>query len=270
MKRPAILRLPRLAVLLAIMPLAIPGIDRSDAQAPTPPAPAPLVFGVASIKRSDLSRPGLPFRLGLDTLTTYGPLRHLIALAYEIEDLQDVVGGPAWAQSEFYDIEAKADAASSPHEIKVMLRALLADRFQLKLHRETRTMAGYVLTVDKGGAKLPPPRSDMAPGAEGPIQLGGGQIWSRGATIHNLAEALRLDLGFPVVDETKIEGNYDFKLQFEESNNQLARNRDGEREAPEPGISIFTALRGIGLRLDSRKVPVEVLVIDSAERPSAN
>ena len=232
-------------------------------------------FGVASIKPSDRNRPSPPFRIGPASLTNTGTLKHLIMLAYEIKDPDyraAVLGGPDWTQSEFYDVEARADTPSSPHEIKVMLQALLADRFQLKLHRETKIMSGYALTVDKSGAKLPPPNSGVPPDSTGTIQMGGGELWSRGATMDIFTGALRLELGSPVVNETNIEGHYDFKVQLEEGNAELTERPDDSSAPirPEPAVSIFTALRQLGLKLDSRKLPIEVFVIDSAERPSAN
>jgi uncharacterized protein (TIGR03435 family) len=153
-----------------------------------------------------------------------------------------------------------------------MLQALLVDRFRLKLHRETKTMSGYVLSVDKGGAKLPPPKADAPPDSHGVIQMGGGEFWARGATMDTLAGALRLELGVPVVDGTKIEGHYNFKLKFEEENPELVEEPDDAAGPARlaPSGSIFTALHKLGLKLDPRKLPLEVFVIDSAERPSAN
>ena len=74
-------------------------------------------------------------------------------------------------QTERYDVQAKAAAAASPHEIRLMLQALLAERFQLRLHRETRTMTGYALTVDRNGSKLSQPETGLAPDAQGVIQM---------------------------------------------------------------------------------------------------
>jgi uncharacterized protein (TIGR03435 family) len=232
-------------------------------------------FGVASIKPSNRNLPSPPYRNGPIELSTQDTLKGLIAQAYKIKDPDyraAVLGGLEWTQSEYYDIVAKANAPSSRHELNVMLQALLADRFQLKLHRETKIMSGYALTADKGGAKLPPPRSDVPPDSTGVIQMGGGEFWARGATLASLAGALRLELGSPVVDETKIDGHYDFRIQFEEGSAELMARPDdsGTPARPEPGISIFTALHQLGLKLDSRKLPIEVFIIDSAERPSAN
>jgi uncharacterized protein (TIGR03435 family) len=228
------------------------------------------VFDVASIRPSDPNRPGVPYRIGPNSFSAYGPLKALIQQAYEVEDYQ-VAGGPAWVQTERYDVQAKAATAASPHEIRLMVQALLAERFQLKMHRETRTMTGYVLTVDKNGAKLPPPKAGLAPDAQGAIQMGGGLMWARGASMRNLARGLRFELEVPVVDETKIAGNYDFKLRFEEGNRDLEEKPDGPRVGGTPSAgSVFTALKEVGLRLEPGKLSLEVLVIDSAERPSEN
>ncbi len=156
------------------------------------------VFEVASIRPSDPNRPGVPFRIGPDSFSMQGRLKDLILQAYEIEDYQ-VAGGPAWVQNERYDIQAKAATAVSPHEIRVMLQALLADRFRLKIHREIKTMNGYALTVEKTGAKLPPPKTGLPPDTQGVIQMGGGEMWGRAASLKNLARGLRFELGVPVV-----------------------------------------------------------------------
>jgi uncharacterized protein (TIGR03435 family) len=228
------------------------------------------VFDVASIRPSDPNRPGVPYRIGPNSFSTYGPLKDLIQQAYDVEDYQ-VAGGAAWVQTERYDVQAKAATAATPYEIRRMVQALLAARFQLKIHRETRAMTGFAMTVDKNGAKLPPPKAGLPPDAMGVIQMRGGEMWGRGASMRNLARGLRFELGVPVLDETKIGGNYDFKLRFEEGNDDLAEKPDGPPVGRTPAAgSIFTALKEVGLRLESGKLPVEVLVIDRAERPSEN
>jgi uncharacterized protein (TIGR03435 family) len=214
-------------------------------------------FDVASIKPSPPERPGgFPFRLGPSTFSMQGRLYDLIQQAYDVKPYQ-IADGPPWMQSEWYDVLAKAGTDAGSHQIRLMLQTLLADRFHLKLHRETRMTAGYVLIVDKNGPKLPPPRTDVPPDSEGVIQIGGG-IWARGASLSHIAYGLTLTMGQPVVDETKIEGHFDVRLRFEDGNDAGAI------------ASIFPALHEVGLKLEARKVPIEVLVIDSAERPSAN
>ena len=98
--------------------------------------------------------------------------------------------------------------------------------------------------------------------------MGGGEIWARGATMKNVARGLWLELQSPVIDETKLEGHYDFRIRFDE-NRELADASDSGATKPAAG-AIFTALREIGLKLEARKIPVDVLVIESAERPSDN
>jgi uncharacterized protein (TIGR03435 family) len=231
------------------------------------PAPIGPSFEIATIKPSDLNGPSLPQRIGHDTLTTRGPLKSLILLAYTLENYQ-VEGGPAWTQSEFYDVQAKASSPSSPARMNVMLQRLLTERFHLQLDRETRTMNGYVLVVDKRGPKLPAPNVNVPPDSTGVIQLGGGEIWSRASTMKHLATALHYELEVPVRDETNIDGHYDFKLRFDEGNRELA-DPNGPTTPGAVG-SVFTALHEIGLRLEPRKLPIEVLIIRSAEKPSGN
>jgi uncharacterized protein (TIGR03435 family) len=260
----------QIAAPLVILWFGAAEAHRSGAQPQTPSA-APLAFEVASIKLSDTSRMGLPLRIGPDSLTTCGSLKDLVRLAYDVRDYQ-VAGGPAWAQSESYDVQARAGNVSSPRQIRSMLQALLADRFQLRLHRETRTMSGYVMSVDKSGPKLPAPETGVPADSLAKIQMGGGEIWAHGATMQDLALGLRYELGLPVLDGTKIEGHYDFKLRFEEGNDELAAGPDSGSGVMTPRTtgSVFTALREVGLRLDARRLPIEVLIIDSAERPSGN
>lgn len=237
----------------------------ATAQPPALSTSAPA-FEVASIKPSDLNSMSPRQRLGPDTFITRGALKHLIRLAYDVEDYQ-VEGGLAWTQTDFYDIQAKAGTPSPPATIKMMLQTLLTDRFHLQLARETKTVSGYILTVDKGGPKLPPPKSGVPPDSNGVIQMGGGEIWSRGSNMKHLATALHYELSMPVLDGTNIEGHYDFKLRFEEGNREL---EEPDPSAPGSVGSIFTAVRELGLRLEPRKLPIEVFVIQSAERPSEN
>jgi uncharacterized protein (TIGR03435 family) len=240
--------LPLTAVLLC----GIGSINKSADQQ-TDLHTAPLTFEVASIKPALLGCIGhQPF--GPNSLTTCGALRHLIMLAYGVEDYQ-VIGGLPWVHSDYYDVIAKTANRSSPHEMKIMLQVLLVERFHLRLTRETKMMSGYALSVEKGSRKLPPQNTTAPPDSTGTVQMGDGEFWARGATMKTLAQSLRIELERPVVDETGLDGHYDFKLRFEGQDRELSG-------------SIFTALHEIGLRLDARKVPKEILAIQTADRPS--
>ena len=228
-------------------------------------AQAQPAFDVASIKPSDRIHT-VPYRLGPDVLSTEGTLKHLIVMAYSVEYAQ-VEGGPAWAQSQFYNVQAKAAGPAPAAQLRQMLQALLADRFHLVLRHDIRTMSGYALIVDKNGPKLPAPKTDLPPGSTGVLQMGGGEIWARGSTLDHFAHGLWLELQMPVVNETRIEGNYDFKIRFDEGNHELA---DSGAPLPNSMGSVFTAVHEIGLKLEARKLPIEILVIEKAEFPTEN
>jgi uncharacterized protein (TIGR03435 family) len=219
-------------------------------------------FDAASVKPTPPDHPAFTYRFGPESVSLRGSLLQLIETAYDVRHYQ-VTGGPAWSASDWYDVEARAAGETDTGKLRRMVQALLADRFQLKVHRESRPTSGYVLVVDKGGPKLPT-RKDVPPGSEGVIQVGGG-IWSRGAPISQLAYGLTLQLGQPVIDETGIEGNYDFRLRFDDGEDVIGK------ASTEPKFgSPFTAVHEIGLRLEAKKMPIDTIVIDSASRPSGN
>src|SRR5882724_2487971 len=147
--------------LAAVVWLSAAELRRAEAQPQSTP-PQSLAFEVASVKPATQGCMGNPRPIGPNSFTICSALKFLIMFAYDLEDYQ-VADGPAWVQSEFYDVKAKAAAVSSSREIRLMLQALLAERFHLKLNREVRTMAGYVLIADRNGPKLPPPKTGMPP-----------------------------------------------------------------------------------------------------------
>jgi uncharacterized protein (TIGR03435 family) len=211
-------------------------------------------------------------------------LKMLIQTAYDLRGPdagQRISGGPGWLDSTRYDVEAKAADSVSETDLKRMLQSLLAERFQLALHRETREMPGYTLVVAKGGPKLKEAEGDEE--QKGLWQRGGGPLTGQAASMQTLAQALAGRLGRPISDGTGLTGSYDFTLTWtpDESEQaalqstlanlppeiaaQFSRNRDPN------GPSLFTALQEqLGLRLEPQKKRVEVLVIDHAEQPSAN
>ena len=179
-------------------------------------------------------------------------LENIIALAYDIPFFvadQHIADVPSWISREKYDIEAKTeDASVSQTQLRLMLQNLLADRFKLTLHEQTKDVSGYALVLSKGGPKLN-------------RQIRSGTSLACGSfTMEALARCLSNRLGKPVVDETGISGRHDFSLTME----SLAEN--------EPNVaSIFTVLeQELGLKLVSQKVPSRILVIDHVERPSEN
>jgi uncharacterized protein (TIGR03435 family) len=202
-------------------------------------------------------------------------------------------GGPPWIRAERYVVSAKAGEAASQETMQgPMLQALLEDRFKLKIHRETREVPVYFVTVAKGGLKLPPfkeggcappdpnqPRSPgqlPACGALG-IRVNGLNLTlaPRGITIEEfVSDFLPTILDRPVIDKTGVAGKFDFSLQFsaDESTPGVRINSAGVGpNDPPPAPSIFTAIQEqLGLKLESGKGPGEFLIIDSVERPSEN
>ena len=202
-----------------------------------------------------------------------------------------VVGGPAWINSEGYDIEVKPGTDTDPKQWWLMWQTLLADRFELRLHRETRELPVYVLTAAKNGFKLPaakqadcvsfppgtPPR--YVPGkvdcgyVSGPI--GGyeaGLLHIKGSKVHvaDLIRELTSILDRPVLDKTGFTGEFDLDLSF--TRDEALRGFPGYGGPADPKLpNIFAALEEqLGLKLAPAKGPVEVLVVDHAERPATN
>ena len=225
------------------------------------------VFEVASIKPH-------PPPIQLVSISTSGTrvtieansLTNLVAYAYDLKRYQ-VIGGPNWAVDDRFDIAAKAegDIAPTAAQVKQMIQALLADRFQLKVHRETKEMPVYNLVVGKNGPKLKESAPDARPlvrmrDANGMIHL-----IATSSPMQQLANQFSNANGVdrPVLDKTGLTGMYDFELDWSAGYGAPA---DGADE-----ISIFTALQEqIGLKLEPAKAPMEVLVIDRAEKPSQN
>jgi uncharacterized protein (TIGR03435 family) len=214
-------------------------------------------FDAASIKPAD------PEHIGLQI---YSPnpgsframaadIKHLTAFAYSVRDVQ-VSGGPRWADTELFDIEAKATGPATTAELRLMVRSLLEDRFKLKMHRESKEEAVFDLVVGKKGPKLTPvDKAGLG------IGLGKTQLNGRGANMSGLASVLSSRVGHQVIDRTDLAGFYNFTLTW----------TPDDAAATESGPSIFTALQEqLGLKLEPAKGTVEMLVIDGVERPSGN
>jgi uncharacterized protein (TIGR03435 family) len=279
----------RLPLLMAICISIAASALSAQTNTPQPPAPAksaatdtkPLAFDVVSIKRnisgsgtgSNLIRPD-GFHSVNVSLATY---------LYRGLSGSQVFGAPAWLQSELYDIDAKVASSdldayhhATQAERNRMLQAVFEDRLKLKLHQETRQLPLYLLVMAKGGLKLkssPENTQERQPPANSNNE-GQGLYWvplatpgetrivGQPASIARLAQRLSYMSGIdrPVVDKTGLTGKYDFTLDWSSSD-----------EPSSTAPSIFTALQEqLGLKLESAKGPVAVLVIDHIERPSEN
>jgi uncharacterized protein (TIGR03435 family) len=198
------------------------------------------------------------------------PVRMMIALMYKIPARQ-IEGGPDWINNERFDIEARADGRYSTDDLHTMYQNLLADRFGLKFHHDVREGNIYALTIDPSGLKLKPntsPEDDNIPVNGPPAHVTGVRVPMVYLTWF-LSQVLQND-GRPVVDQTGLNGNYDFVLSFrpvlppDASPDALPAE---QRDLP----TLFDALRTqLGLRLTATRGPVDHIVIDHIERPSAN
>jgi uncharacterized protein (TIGR03435 family) len=234
-------------------------------------AAGPPAFEVASIKTS-LEPPGSVVgifeskgRISAKNVT----LKRCVRGAYDLPEPQ-IIGGPKWVDQDRYNIEAKANVPAGDHELMVMLQALLADRFKLVLHRERRDVSGYRLVLGKGGLKAQP----SAPDRDSVGYSQRGRMEATGCTMAQLALKLAEVLHQPVLDATGVAGKFDLKLEWAPDDMQAQPPSADQRPRNAPDStapSIFAALQEqLGLKLESGKVPADVLVIDSAVKPSEN
>jgi uncharacterized protein (TIGR03435 family) len=188
------------------------------------------------------------------------------------KSLSDVVARERGA--DFYDIAAKAegDASLTRDQARLILQVVLADRFGLKVHRDTRDLPVYALMVGKNGPKLKESAPD-AKFAAGFEIAPSARMTNKKTPMTRLAEFLSIQADRPVVDRTGLTGFYDFTLEwsFDDSQRSALATAAVPRDADSVGPSLFTAVQEqLGLKLETSKAPIDVLVIDHAERPSVN
>jgi uncharacterized protein (TIGR03435 family) len=255
--------------------------------AQAPPEPK-YGYEVVSIKKSDPAARGSRIEPGPQggLRTTNTGLMMLLTMAYDVRDYQ-IIDAPGWARSEGFDISFtpdKPEALPKPgeggvQEVETMMvrqrqrmQAILRDRFGLKLRMETRELPIYELTVAKGGVKLQAPQA-----GKGPLMgsnSGKGELTGLGVNMRMLTNALSDLLKRPVTDRTGFEGAFDMKLQWKPDS--LVGNVPGGAAGEAPpteieGASIFTAVtEQLGLKLESKRGPVTVYVVEKAERRSEN
>jgi uncharacterized protein (TIGR03435 family) len=274
-------RYRRAVTLLAVILAAASTIH---AQTPEPQ------LEVATVKPSNPAKEHLglywrqPDGFKREGTTLRGMIGHAYGVPSSVKGL--VQGGPAWMLSDAFDVQVKVDPATTQRWSKLpqqavdeeriaVERELLAERFHLKVHREMREMPAFVLIVAKGGSKLQTPvvEKDLQAGVpQSRINFfGHGHMEGHSALMSNLARSLGSEpeiAGRPVVDKTDLAGGYDFKLRW-------ASDDTGPETAPaepnEQWPSLFTALEEqLGLKLTPEKAQIEIIVIDSVEKPSEN
>jgi uncharacterized protein (TIGR03435 family) len=238
--------------------------------------PTNLKFEVASVKphafvqgdRQDFTISGNSVKFSV------APLYALVREAYDVK-MDRISGGPAWAsrvRDAAFDIEAKAEGTPTTSQVRLMLQQLLAERFHLKAHRESREIPIYQLVIAKGSSKL----AQSAPSASDKVHVGtrvaspgviARELSSDKMPMANLADFIASSAGRPVVDRTGLTGAYALWLSWTDDSRVAGNQATGEV----PGPSIFTALEEqLGLKLEPGRGPGEFLIIDSVEKPSEN
>jgi uncharacterized protein (TIGR03435 family) len=249
-----------------------------------------------------------PTRFAVSRTTVFSLVALAYAKGCSNAEAHDLIsGGPGWIKSDPFDIQAVIPSGSPTYtqrqfedgeapRLQLMIRNLLADRFKLAIHSEDKEMSVYALTVSKNGSKLQPfdanscvpPPPPVPPGEKRPFCRGdvgiapdtnrGGwkaQVVANGATLVRFSEFLSLALDRPVLDRTGISGVFDLRLESSVEGTRLAQlmipAANQSPSASDPAPSIFTAIQDqLGLRLESTRGPVPVLVFDHAEKPDAN
>ena len=198
-------------------------------------------------------------RLNIGNMT----LKQLVAVAWSAKDFQ-VSGGPKWADSDRWNIDAKAETAVSDRQLMAMLQTLLAERFQLVLRQETKPMPAYALVVAKGGLKIKP-----AVGEGSSSNSHNGKLSAEHITMEKLADLVQRQLRMPVVDETGVKDAFSFTLEWSVERTRAGDSADAALAATGP--TLFTALpEQLGVKLENRKVQMAAYVLERAEKPSEN
>jgi uncharacterized protein (TIGR03435 family) len=242
--------------------LSVPAFSQSEAK--------PLSFEVADVKvnKTGEARMAVDMQGGGKFTMRNVPMKVMVMFAYHARP-DAVTGGPDWLGSDRFDIVAKAAQTTPPDDLRRMLQNLLAERFKLVIHQEPRIMAAYALVLGKSGPKLQPSEAALlteqrcVPG-EG--ALGQKHINCRHMTMAALADQLQeqspRDFDVVVVDQTGLTGSFDFKLDWTPAERTPTASTDLAA-----GPTVFEAVaKQLGLKLESRKLPLPVIVIDHVER----
>jgi uncharacterized protein (TIGR03435 family) len=234
---------------------------------------APPEFGVASVKASTAGKAGGAaghWQTGPGSISMVNvTLRTAVQWAYDVKSYQ--VSAPGWMEDERYDIAAKSEGRVPTAQLRLMMQSLLAQRFKLAVHRETRELAVFALSIGKGGHKLHVSEGEgeakLAPGKGGEMSLSAQHV-----PLSRLADLLSGALRAPVVDMTGLTGRYDFAIDLMA---YIPMDADGKPAAgvenDVAGIVSNALQEQLGLKLEAKKTAVETIVVDKAEKtPTAN
>jgi uncharacterized protein (TIGR03435 family) len=231
-----------------------------------PAAPTNLAFEVASVRPHVDGAPGSTGRTGIEEnpgqiRIENLSLRTLIAISYGVKGSEQLVV-PGWLSTTTFDITAKPPAGYKHDQLQFLLRNLLADRFKLAVHHETKPISAFALVVAKGGPKL-----HEAAGPRSYLTVRPGLIEGKQRSIGELAGGLTSVLGRAVRDQTGLGAAYDLKLEWTPDAPPPTPDGAEAGSAPEPGPSLFTALQEqLGLKLESIKIPGDVVIVDHMEK----
>jgi uncharacterized protein (TIGR03435 family) len=254
----------------------------------TIPPPAPKIppmaanadpsFEVATIKPTKPDEQGKAFIVTPDRhfKIINQPLSSILSFAYGVQ-VKQIVGLPAWADEDKYDIDAKPDAEGAPSDKqwRSMLQKLMVERFQFKFHRDKKEMSVYVLSVAKSGPKLTKSEGDPN-GLPGLFFRGKlGDLGVRNANMGDFCGMMQnVVLDRPIVDQTGITGRWDFSLKWTPDDSQfggMGAKIPPSTDTADAPPNLYTAIQEqIGLKLEATKAPADVIIIDHVEKPSAN
>jgi uncharacterized protein (TIGR03435 family) len=233
----------------------------------------PAVFEVASVKASSASQADGKGQRGMKTSPgtvsmQNVPLKAIVRWAYGVQDYQ--VEGPAWTERQGFDIFAKAAGPAKDPELQAMMRTLLEDRLKLVVHRETKIKPIYEMTIAKGGHKLKPSATE-GESSFAPPKGGGGKMIAHAerTSMAEFAQLLTDPLQCPVIDKTGLKGNFDFTVDLM---SYIPLDASGKAAPDKVAVSdretivTMAIQQQLGLKLEPKKGPIEIVIIDSAEK----
>jgi uncharacterized protein (TIGR03435 family) len=225
---------------------------------------AQQLFEVATIRPTSGPLPGVPPAFGkqsttADTLTIrHTPLAEIIRRAYGLTP-QELAGFPSWVNEDRWDILAKAAAPATDSQLWAMMQPLLQDRFKLTFHREPREVSGFALVVSKKGSKL-----ERSAGGSNEFAMSAGSFRGSNVTMGRLCGLLSSVMQKPVIDATGLEGTFNFAIKPSDF------ATPGGTPTNLQSLVVTAIQEELGLKLDSRKVTINVLLVDHVEQPSEN